>query len=138
MKHRHGIVQDICYASFRFKIFNLFDKQTRPGTPKSVATISGNGHRFLRKNNAKVRPSGQLSSSTKSQENSVDAKASNLKSNGYQDCNIRNSYCNNNPVTINVNGKKRNSIPSRSSSILANIPICTTQKCLIKYGCAHC
>ena len=134
--NKHGI--KLRCVSFNVKIIQFIVKQTRPGTPKSVATISGNGHRFLRKNNAKVRPSGQVSSSTKSQENSVDTKASNSKSNGYQDCNIRNSYCNNNPVTINVNGKKRNSIPSRSSSILANIPICTTQKCLIKYGCAHC
>ena len=44
---------------------------------------------------------------------------------------------NNSTVSTAVGGRRR--VPlSRSSSLLASIPICTTQKCLIKYGCSHC
>ena len=116
--------------------------QTRPGTPKSVASITGNGHRFLRKNTAKVRPSGQHLGGSKysSDVTSLDvsgSKSSKSKSNkDNQEWNDSIAVTTNNPVSINIGGRRRSS-QSKTSMLLASIPLCTTQKCLIKYGCSH-
>ena len=48
-----------------------------------------------------------------------------------------NNNINKHGTTITINGRRRANM-SRSSSLLANIPTCTMQKCLIKYGCGHC
>ena len=112
-----------------------------------MTPIHGNGHRFLRKGGNKIRPTAQTISSTKLQSDaSVDlptSKSSNLKYNEYQDGNSRNPYPNIHGGTLNLGTKKRvqtsRSISNdKLANMLANIPICTTQKCLIKYGCSHC
>ena len=112
--------------------------QTHPGTPKSVANITGNGHRFLRKNTAKVRPSGQNLPGSRNSGDGTGSKSLKSKTNNSnQEWDNSTSVTSNNTVTINVTGKRRSS-QSKTSILLASIPLCTTQKCLIKYGCSHC
>ena len=66
--------------------------QTHPGTPKSVANITGNGHRFLRKNTAKVRPSGQNLSGSRNSGDGTGSKSLKSKTNNSNNCTINSVY----------------------------------------------
>ena len=152
---------------FNYVFIWFYNLKIRPGTPGKGGTpkINGNGHRFLRKNSAKVRPSTTNNGVTKPQtiEVTVEIKPTSTGTgkSGNNDTyyqadslaggkptittsnttNGSSSMMNqmmNHPKGVVTNWRRRGTAPSRASALLANIPVCMMQKCLIKYGCGHC
>ena len=89
--------------------------KTRPGTPSRQLQSNGkiSAYKFLRRS-SKVTPS------------SCDAAAAAMA--------VNQTSSSSTLPPLQTNSRKN----SKASELLATIPVCGLQKCLVKYGCGHC